>query len=229
MKTAITLLIMIICVGFTYSWNLMAGTASVPKAQSAIDYAARAQEHLRILEGAVEKFKGQMSKREIVSACVENAYAQGIKNNDVHALDFAYIPDKDGIAAVAYFPVKIAHLRSNLEDMSYGPNVSMKIEYPEFHCEQSYNGLTGCKATFTLTGNSPERKFFTKSFYCEAQFAYSDGGSFSVESVISNDVLGMLNIVDGHGSKREEIPMDSLTCSVTGSVTKAKLTRLRCY
>ena len=135
---------------------------SVPsKDQPAIDYDARAQGQLEALEKAEEEFKYKMTKTEIIDIFVEKAYLQGIENHDKHALDFAYIRDKEGRRL--YLPgVKLAHLRHNLEQMGYQPPLAMQIENPDFHCEQGYNELTDCKVTFTLTGQSHIPKSFSK-------------------------------------------------------------------
>jgi len=200
---------------------------SVPaKDQPAIDYAARAQGQLEALEKVQEQFKGKLSKTEIVDMFVEKAYLEGIQNHDRHALDFAYIPEKEG--RKVYLPgVKLAHLRHNLEQMGYQPPLDMQIENPDFHCQQGYGELRDCKVTFILTGNSTDQKSFTKLFYCEAKFEYTSG-SFASTYTTSNEVMGSLYLSGGHGSSQEEITIDPFHC-VTGSVTKAKVAKLQCF
>ena len=52
--------------------------------------------------------------------------------------------------------------------------------------------------------------------------------SFSLTYTTSNEAFGTLYMMGGHGSSQEEITIDPFHC-VTGSVTKAKVTKLQCF
>ena len=227
-KVLTTLLIVFVCAGVSRTGKLQAGLVSTSNTQPAINYATRAQEQLQALEKILEQFKGKLNERDMIDVAVEKAYVQGITDHDSHALDFAYIPGKGGRALTAIFPVKLACLRRNLEQMGYGPGVDMQIDYSQFYCQESYSGLRNCKVTFTLNGNSTSRESFTKSFYCEAKFECTTEKNNILASTTSGEILGSLYMMDGHGSSQQEILMDMLH-SITGSVLKAKVVKLQCF